>query len=651
MKTHYNLQSIIVGVQYFEPLPCKRRNNGNSEKRAQNIVPLRFARWIFLQFCIFAFLPTFAQTDGGTFTDPRDGQTYKTVIMPDGKRWMAENLRYRKGLDNPVFANNATTNANIVGKYYCPGPGPLNTSVNQADPLACEYWGCLYPFWTANAVTNGTGSLNTLVGKQGICPPNWHLPSDYEWGRMLDAVEKSYNPAISLTGTNTHISAATVRTAYGNQAGRVLKDTVKRSAFVNNQAYTPTWIGTPSVDFNNYNFSVKAAGIRTTEGNYVNCGGAAYFWTSNNSVTANYAISRAFGLSENTIYREIRQNADALSVRCVEGDCKITDALSLGTNTQTCNQSDTIYFVDGGPAFPQTFVLSTPPINGTWTFGSVNVSGIPAGVTITSSSIDASRQFTLTFSNLTMAANDQIINVKIVATNPQHCDIEQTFTIRLIGRTTSCPYKGQDLYEDATHICQQRTSGANNWEAWIKDCRDGEFYRIVQFPNGDWWFADNLRWVSPSNISSNSCIVGNCYFGRRYGSWLAGAAASANAVSSIQGVCPIGWLIPSPTQAGNLAKCAGGNCNSPSVPGGTAIAQALSSINGQQRFDTDGARCTSANNFWGFAWDNVHVAGPHFDQFCNTQFCGGGYFSKDCAGSTVAISNASISGVIRCIRP
>ena len=29
------------------------------------------------------------------FVDPRDGQKYKTVRMPDGKWWMAENLNYK----------------------------------------------------------------------------------------------------------------------------------------------------------------------------------------------------------------------------------------------------------------------------------------------------------------------------------------------------------------------------------------------------------------------------------------------------------------------------------------------------------------------------------------------------------------------------
>lgn len=33
-------------------------------------------------------------SSSGTFTDPRDGNTYRTVLLRDGKWWLAENLRY-----------------------------------------------------------------------------------------------------------------------------------------------------------------------------------------------------------------------------------------------------------------------------------------------------------------------------------------------------------------------------------------------------------------------------------------------------------------------------------------------------------------------------------------------------------------------------
>jgi hypothetical protein len=56
-----------------------------------------------------------------------------------------------------------------------------------------------------------------------------------------------------------------------------------------------------------------------------------------------------------------------------------------------------------------------------------------------------------------------------------------------------CPYTGSDLYNAATYFCQQLTSGAKNWEAYIIDARDNELYRIIQFSDNSWWFAEDYR--------------------------------------------------------------------------------------------------------------------------------------------------------------
>jgi uncharacterized protein (TIGR02145 family) len=68
-----------------------------------------------------------------------------------------------------------------------------------------------------------------------------------------------------------------------------------------------------------------------------------------------------------------------------------------------------------------------------------------------------------------------------------------------------CPYTGSDLYYDATHLCQQRTSGAGNWEAWIQDTRDSELYRIVYMPDTKWWTAEEMRYHEPGSPKSYKC--------------------------------------------------------------------------------------------------------------------------------------------------
>jgi uncharacterized protein (TIGR02145 family) len=79
----------------------------------------------------------------GTFTDKRDGKTYKTVEI-GGKTWMAQNLNYR------------------VANSWC--------SENH-NPYCIKY-GRLYD-WNA---------------AKTACPSGWHLPSSAEWDALVNAV-------------------------------------------------------------------------------------------------------------------------------------------------------------------------------------------------------------------------------------------------------------------------------------------------------------------------------------------------------------------------------------------------------------------------------------------------------------------------------
>jgi uncharacterized protein (TIGR02145 family) len=92
-----------------------------------------------------------------TFTDSRDGQTYKYVQIGN-QVWMAENLNYETDTGSWVY-NDSNQYAETYGRLY-----------NWCT--ACE-----------------------------ICPDGWHLPSDAEWTELTDYLGDDAGGKLKATGT------------------------------------------------------------------------------------------------------------------------------------------------------------------------------------------------------------------------------------------------------------------------------------------------------------------------------------------------------------------------------------------------------------------------------------------------------------------
>ena len=114
-----------------------------------------------------------------SITDSRDGKVYKTVKIGE-QTWMAENLNY---------ADSVKT-LSLRGKSWC-----YNDDVKNCDVAGRLYtWGAaIDSVKLANDADNpqdcGHGKTCSLPAKvQGICPPNWHLPSNEEWKALFTAV-------------------------------------------------------------------------------------------------------------------------------------------------------------------------------------------------------------------------------------------------------------------------------------------------------------------------------------------------------------------------------------------------------------------------------------------------------------------------------
>jgi len=173
-----------------------------------------------------------APYQGESFTDPRDGEVYKTVVI-GGKTWMAESLRYL-----PQYLSPCTQASTAVPYYYlfCSTMSPEQFKANEFYSL----FGVAYNFPAA----------------QTACPSGWHLPSNIEW--------KSLETALGMTPGE--ISSTASNRGSNSGAGDMLKSV--------NYWKTGGTTGINSVFFNAYPAGYFAGNT------FINDYSAVAFWTS-----------------------------------------------------------------------------------------------------------------------------------------------------------------------------------------------------------------------------------------------------------------------------------------------------------------------------------------------------------------------------------
>ena len=126
-----------------------------------------------------------------------EGQIYKTVVIGE-QIWMAENLNYEL---------------------------PSGSKCYDEDPANCETYGRLYSWAVA---MNLPESCNTSLcadkidePHRGICPEGWHIPSDEEWGVLVEYAGGSSTAGTKLkssTGWNPHDGVPTGTDNFGFSA-------------------------------------------------------------------------------------------------------------------------------------------------------------------------------------------------------------------------------------------------------------------------------------------------------------------------------------------------------------------------------------------------------------------------------------------------
>jgi uncharacterized protein (TIGR02145 family) len=171
---------------------------------------------------------------------------------------MTENLAYGAVLSSP---GNPQTDNCIPEKYCTPAlPG-------------CTRYGGMYQW-------DELMDYAVLTGSKGICPPEWHVPTDAEWQYLIDNLVAGFG-APDANGTS----------------GSPMKDLLLAGGFHG------------LLGGLNYNDSYWAFASGTVTG--------TQFWTSSASGPAR-AVARGLNFQNQSISQYISSRGNAFSLRCVK---------------------------------------------------------------------------------------------------------------------------------------------------------------------------------------------------------------------------------------------------------------------------------------------------------------------------------------------
>ena len=174
-----------------------------------------------------------------TFTDSRDGEKYNTIKI--GKQiWMAKNLNYDAS----------------GSKCY------------DNKPSNCDKYGRLYDWGTAKVA----------------CPSGWHLPSDADWGDLMQFV----NPSCPLTGDCAN-AGAKLKAASG-------------------------WNGNGN-GTDNYGFAALPGGVGLSGSKFRDVGNGGLWWSSTDD--AKKASRLSIDINGPDVHRSSSDKNLLFSVRCI----------------------------------------------------------------------------------------------------------------------------------------------------------------------------------------------------------------------------------------------------------------------------------------------------------------------------------------------
>jgi uncharacterized protein (TIGR02145 family) len=231
---------------------------------------------------------------GDLLLDPRDGNTYTTVLIGE-QCWMAENLAYLPEVNSP---NQGSV---TEPRYYVHGYSGNSVAEAKAT-TSYQIFGALY---------NWTASLQ-------VCPTDWHLPFADEWMQLIGYIEAQGFPNIDLP----------------NSAGNALKSCRQVNSPLGADCSTlehPRWNeNNTHYGFDEFGFSAFPGSNRSSSGLFGSFGLVGQWWSAtagpNISARRFYLISSGGRLNYDNVPRET-----GFSIRCLRDESAQVNLPSVTT--------------------------------------------------------------------------------------------------------------------------------------------------------------------------------------------------------------------------------------------------------------------------------------------------------------------------------
>lgn len=194
------------------------------------------------------YLFSFSQ-ETGTFTDSRDGKTYKTVKIGH-QIWMAENLnatKFSDGTEIPLISD-STMWSNLKSSGFCWYKNDHNN--------AGKTYGAIYNWYAINDTLNG----------KNICPDGWHVPTKQDFLDLVLFIKMNLLAGISGNALDNNLDVAKALSSILYWKIATENGSVGNSDF--------------PIKRNITRFNALPGGMRTSTGAYSDIGEKGVWWGS-----------------------------------------------------------------------------------------------------------------------------------------------------------------------------------------------------------------------------------------------------------------------------------------------------------------------------------------------------------------------------------